>query len=102
MHPKPNFFSTSIHSDSTPVFSDGSKSGAGAVYGFVLATFSSGDSLSGVATIFSAEQSAIVLAQQIIFTLPVLSFTLFSDSRSVLFALDSFTSLTHLILFFLE
>ena len=40
------------------------------------------------ASVFTA---AIILALQIIFTSPVNHFTIFSNSRSVLFPLDSFT-----------
>ena len=85
----------STHSDSTPVFTDGSKSDAGVGYGVIFPSFSRGGSLPSVASVFTAELSAIVLALQIIFTLPVSSFTIFSDSRSALSALDSFNTSFH-------
>ena len=44
-----------------------------------------------VASVFTAELSAIILALQIIFTSPVHYFTTFGDSRSALSALDSYT-----------
>ena len=50
-----------------------------------------GGSLPVVASVFTAELSAIVLALRVIFTLPVNSFVNFSDSRSVLSALNSST-----------
>lgn len=93
----------STHSDSTPVFTDGSKSAAGVGYGVIFPSFGRGGSLPSVASVFTAELSAIVLALQIIFTLPVSSFTIFCDSRSALSALDSFnTSLHPLVLSALE
>ena len=52
---------------------------------------------------FTAELSAIVLALRIIFTLPVASFTIFTDSRSVLSALRcSSPSVSPLVLSALE
>ena len=78
------------HSDSIHVFTDGSKSDAGVGFGVVFPSFCRGASLPPVASVFTAELSAIVLALQIIFTLPVSSFIIFSDSRSVLSALHSF------------
>lgn len=79
------------HSDTIPVFTDGSKSDDGVGYGVVFPSFCRGGSLPSVASVFTAELSAIVLALRIIFTLPVNSFTVFSDSRSALSALESFT-----------
>ena len=84
---------SSAHSATIPVFTDGSKSDTGVGFGVVFPSFSRGGSLPSIASVFTAELSAIVLALQIIFTLPVSSFTIFSDSRSVLSALRSFHSL---------
>jgi len=81
----------STHSDSTPVFTDGSKSDAGVGYGVVFPSFCRGGTLPAFASVFTAEISAIILALQIIFTLPVSSFTIFSDSRSALASLQFFT-----------
>ena len=85
----------SSHSDSIPVFTDGSKSATGVGFGVVFPTFSRGVSLPVVSSIYTAELSAIVLALQLIFTLSVNSFTIFSDSRSVLSALISPLSFLH-------
>ena len=92
------------HSDSVPVYTDGSKSGAGVGCGVVFPSFCRGNSLPKAASVFTAELSAIVLALEVIFTLPVSSFVIFSDSRSALSALQSFTSasLHPLILSILE
>ena len=78
------------HSDSIPVYTDGSKSGAGVGCGIVFPSFCRGSSLPQAASVFTTELSAIVLAFEVIFTLPVSSFTISSDSRSALFALVFF------------
>ena len=44
-----------------------------------------------VASVFTAEFSAIILALLIIYTFPVNYFTIFSDSRNALSALNSYT-----------
>ena len=85
----------SSHSNSIPVFTDGSKSDTGVGFGVVFPTFCRGGSLPLVASIYTAELSAIVLALQIIFTLPVNSFIIYTDSRSVLSALNSSTLSVH-------
>lgn len=76
------------HSDSVPVFTDGSKSDVGVGFSVVFPSFCRGGSLPKVASVFTAELSAIVLALRFIFTLPVGSFTVFSDFRSSLLALQ--------------
>lgn len=81
----------SSHSNSIPVFTDGSKSEAGVGYGVVFPSFCRGASLPDCASVFTAEMSAVILALQIIFTLPSKFYTIFSDSRSVLSSLASFT-----------
>ena len=81
---------SSSHSGSIPVYTDGSKSESGVGYGVVFPSFCRGASLPGAASVFTAELSAIILALRIIFTLPISSFTIFSDSRSSLSALDFF------------
>lgn len=94
---------TSNHSDSIPVYTDGSKSDHGAGYGVVFPSLCRGGSLPRVSSVFTAELSAIVMALQIIFTLPVSSFIIYTDSRSALSALESFTSSLHpLVLSILE
>ena len=85
----------SSHCNSIPVFTDGSKSATGVGFGVVFPTFCRGVSLPLVSGIYTAELSAIVMALQLIFTLPVNSFTIFSDSRSVLSALNSSRSFFH-------
>ena len=76
------------HSDSVSVFTDGFKSDTGVGFGVVFPSYL-GDSLPAVASVFTAELSAIVLALRAIFTLSVNSFVIFSDSRSVFSALNS-------------
>ena len=78
------------HTDSIPVFTDGSKSGAGVGYAVVFPSFCRGGCLPDNASVFTAEMSAIILAFKLIFTLPISSFTIFSDSRSALSALQHF------------
>ena len=85
----------SSHSTSVHVFTDGSKSVDGVGFGVVFPSFCRGGSLPDVSSVFTAEVSAIVLALRIIFTLPVNSFHIFSDSRSALSALACFTSSCH-------
>ena len=85
----------SSHTHSIPVFTDGSKSNEGVGFSVVFPTFSRGVSLPDISSVFTAELSAIVLALKIIFTLPVNSFHIFSDSRSALSALVSNTSTFH-------
>ena len=58
-------------------------------------SFCWGGSLPAVASVFTAELSAIVLALRTIFTLLVNSFVIFSDSRSVLSALNSSIPFIH-------
>lgn len=94
---------SSTHADCTPVYTDGSKSDAGVGFGVVFPSFCRGGSLPGVASVFTAELSAIILAVRIIFTLPVSSYVIFSDSRSALSALECFTPSHHpLVLSILE
>ena len=61
----------SSHSESVCVFTDGSKSDTGVGFGVVFPSFCRGGSLPAVASIFTAELSAIVLGLRTIFTLPV-------------------------------
>lgn len=93
----------SSHSDSIPVFTDGSKTETGVGFSVVFPSFSRDCSLPNVASVFTAELSAIVLALRIIFTRPAASFIIFSDSRSALLALQSCTpSVSPLVLSALE
>ena len=79
------------YSDSVSVFTDGSKSDTSDGFGVVFPSFCREGSLPAVTSVFTAELSAIVLALRTIFTLPVNSFVIFSDSRSLLSALNSST-----------
>ena len=81
----------SSHSDSVSVFTDGSKSDTDVGFGVLFPSFCREVSLPTVASVFTAELSAIVLALRTIFILPVNSFVIFSDSRCVLSALNSST-----------
>lgn len=83
---------------------DASKCDTCVKFNVVFPSFSRGASVSGTASVFTAELSAVVLAHQIVFTLPIAPFTIFSEFRSVPAALNSFTSssLPHLLLFALE
>ena len=78
----------SSHSDFVSVFSDGSKFDTGVGFSVVFPFFCRGGSLPAVASVFIAELSAIVLALRTIFTLPVNSFVIFSDSRRIISALN--------------
>lgn len=80
------------HQSSVPVFTDGSKSDEGVGYGVVFPSFNKGVSLPSVSSVFTAEISAILYALMIIFTLPDVSFTIFSDSCSALQSLCNFNS----------
>ncbi|MPC89845.1 hypothetical protein E2C01_084806 [Portunus trituberculatus] len=63
-----------MHSDEIPVFTDGSKSDAGVGFSVAFPSFYRCGSLPSMASVFTAVLSAIVLALQIIFTLPVSSY----------------------------
>ena len=73
------------------MFTDSSKSETSVGFGVVFSEFCRGGSFPVMASVFTAELSAITLALQIIFTFPINYFTIFSDSRSALSALDSYT-----------
>ena len=85
----------SSHSNFVPIFTDGSKSDTGVGFSVVFPTFCRGGSLPAVSSVFTAELSAIVLALQLIFTLPINSFQIFSDSRSALSALVTLHPTVH-------
>ena len=86
---------SSCHAESIPVYTDGSKTVTGVGFAVVFPSFNRSAALSPVSSVFTAELSAIIFTLQTIFTLPVNSFTIFTDSRSVLSALGSFTSLAN-------
>ncbi len=88
------------YSGSVPVYTDGSKSEAGVGYSVIFPSFCRDGSLARVASVFKAGLSPIILALKITFILPVSSFTIFSDSRSALFALENLLPLS-LLLFYL-
>ncbi len=90
------------HSDSMHVFTDGSKSEAGVGFGAVFPDFNKSGSLPKYAAVFSAELSAILLAIENIFTVRGRNFTIFSDSRAALQALESFNPSHPLIINILE
>ena len=80
------------HAGHVPVFTDGSKSDAGAGFGVVFPDFSRRGSLPSAVSVFTAELSAILLALQLILTQGAVRFTIFSDSRAALSALEVFNS----------
>lgn len=92
----------SSHEGSVPVYTDGSKSDTGAGFSVVFPTFCRGVSLPRVASVFTAEISAILLALKIMFSLPQNSFTVYSDSRSALAAIAAHDYCHPLILSILE
>ena len=81
---------TSDHSGSISVFIDGSKSDTGVGFAVVFPDSCRGGSLPVLGSVFTAELSIIILALQIIFTFPVIHFTIFRDSRSALSGLSSY------------
>ena len=89
---------SSCHAQSVAVYTDGSKTDTGVGFGVVFPSFTRSAALSPVSSVFTAELSAIIFTLQTIFTLPVNSFTIFTDSRSVLCALSSFVLSTNPLL----
>ena len=83
---------TCDHSGSISVFTDGSKPDTAVGFGVVFPEFCRGR---GVVSwwwlVFTTELSAVILALQIIDTFSVDYFTIFSDSRNALSALNSHT-----------
>ena len=80
------------HSDSVPVYTDGSKSEDGVGCAAVFPHTTLRGSLPSFASIYTAELFAIYLALQCILGLPESSFTIFSDSRSALAGLGTLYS----------
>lgn len=80
---------------SDPVCSHGSESKAGVGFGVVFPLFNWSGSLCNVASVFTAELSAVVLALQVILTFSPSKFIIFSNSWSGILALESFNSLTN-------
>ncbi len=68
------------------------QSDEGVRYNVIFPSFCGGGSLPRVASVFTTELSAIIPALKIIFTFPVSSFTILSDSRSASSVLEHFTS----------
>ena len=92
----------SRHVNSIPVYTDGSKSDSGVGFGAVFPNFSRSGGLPTAASVFTAELSAILLALKEIFLLEAGSFTIYSDSRSALQALEFFNSPHPLVVKILE
>lgn len=65
---------SSSHSDSIPVFKDGSKSEAEVGFSVVFPSFRRGCSLPNIASVFTTELSAIFFALHIVFTFPEASY----------------------------
>ncbi|XP_066973192.1 uncharacterized protein [Macrobrachium rosenbergii] len=90
------------HGTYTPIFTDGSKSDAGVGFGVAFPDIERSGRLSSVASIFTAEINAILKALKEILIHNGNNFIIYSDSKSVLQALESFNPLNPLILEVLE
>ncbi|XP_068206244.1 uncharacterized protein [Palaemon carinicauda] len=86
------------HRGSNFVYTDGSKSDAGVGFGVHSNDFNRSGALPPVASIFTAEVYAILTAVEKIVLEKEGSFTIFSDARSVLQALEVFNSSNPLVL----
>lgn len=81
---------TASHATSVPVYTDGSKSDAGVGFGAVFPDFSRSGTLPAIASIFTAELSALLLAIRTIFTLRVDTLTVYCDSQAALSTIEDF------------
>ena len=79
----------SSHDCSEHVFTDGSKTSTGVGAAVVFPSFSAATALPPAASIYTAELAAILSALYFISFLPSGSFTIFTDSRSVLQAIGT-------------
>ena len=82
------------HEGCTPIFTDGSKFGFGAVF----PNFARCGSLQPFTLIFTAELWAILVAIRSLFTLDVAGFIIFTDSRAALPALEDFSNAHPIVL----
>ena len=80
------------HRDSICIFTDGSKSGAGTGFGVHADNFSRKGALPKIASNFSAELYGVVAAMEIIASRKECKYTIFTDSKSVLQALELYDS----------
>ena len=87
------------HQNTTPVYTDGSKSTEGVGSAVVLPTLGMSNtvSLPKAASIFTAEAYAIILSLEMIQKLPPREYTIFSDSKSVLQALEQYSPKNNMI-----
>ena len=90
------------HSNSTFIFTDGSKSNAGVGYGVYSGIFNRKGALPQVASNFTAELYAVLSALEKIITLNQRNFTIFIDSRSALQALEVFNTLHPIVVKILQ
>ena len=79
-----------VHSDSTLIFTDGSKSSAGVGFGVFSLDFNKKGVLPVATSIFTAEFYGILAALEKVALIDHGNFTIFSDSKSVLQALNIF------------
>ena len=90
------------HRNTVYIYTDGSKSDAGIGFGVSFPNFSLSGSVHESASIFTAELYGILRALKQILSVDGSHFTIFSDSRSVLEALESFNPIHPLVLEILE
>ena len=90
------------HSNSVFIFTDGSKSNAGVGFGVVFPDFNLCGALPSSASIFTCELFSILVALKRILDYVGKDFTIFSDSRSALEALETFNPVHPLVLDILE
>ena len=79
-----------LHSDSVEIYTDGSKSSAGAGFGVLSTDFDFSVRLHDYASSFTAELYAVLNALKSILVLDKNNFTIYCDSLSVLQALEAF------------
>jgi len=80
------------HSQSTHIYTDGSRTNNGTGYGIFAASLEVSTKVSQYASIYTTELLAILCAVIKIYDMPNNSFTIFSDSQSALNIISDFTS----------
>ena len=87
-----------VHRESVSIFTDGSKSSAGAGFGVVFPTFTRSISLPKQASIFTAELYAVLTALKEIMLQDYSNFVIYCDSESVLHAISQYNSVHPLVI----
>ena len=90
------------HPNSIMVFTDGSKSDAGVGYGVIFPDFNRSGRLLDQSSIFTAEAYAILVAVKEISSQQRGNYVIFTDSQSILQALENFNSTHPIVIEILE